>query len=599
MLAFERDAEDAQWQQEIAAGVRALFGRVDVLEATLGEFTESGLINELKQLVVELAQRTETMAPELETLRARIDGTASVAALQYGLSEIAERIEESDGRSDALAGRLDEVAAGLASAIDELRRASHAAGQDLAARIDSSVSAGAVDTLRASVDDLRATVAEIAQRPSVDEGLNARVAAIAEDVAGRADHASVAALAAELAELGRRSSSDPALSGRLDELTARVGELGERLELGAGGPAGDGEPDPRVDALIARVAELAARQTADAELGERMATADERIEALASGAGRAPGGPPRAGGARRGDGCTDRRAGSCACRAPAGQPCARGEADRDGATGWTPWLPSSPGRADAAGQAELSRLVAELAERPDGDPVVAERVHEIQARLEELAARPLADPALAARVEELAARLEEATTQPQAEIGADPRVDALQSTVADLTARIEVIGEMPTGEPVPADLEQRLAAAIHLSQSLTDQLHRATSSWDEAQRALEARIEWLAARMEADAPAAVVSAPAEGRSGKRRGGSADSDADVEKLRMAVERLMLDFADHRRAISATVPARDLDERVRKLAEQVDELNGAVTVSGNGAARRPPTAVVRSTASSRIR
>ncbi len=77
MLAFERNAEDAQWQQEIAAGVRALFGRVDVLEATLGEFTESGLINELRQLVVELAQRTETMAPELETLRARIDGTAS------------------------------------------------------------------------------------------------------------------------------------------------------------------------------------------------------------------------------------------------------------------------------------------------------------------------------------------------------------------------------------------------------------------------------------------------------------------------------------------------------------------------------------------
>ena len=56
--------------------------------------------------------------------------------------------------------------------------------------------------------------------------------------------------------------------------------------------------------------------------------------------------------------------------------------------------------------------------------------------------------------------------------------------------------------------------------------------------------------------------------------------------MAVERLMLDFADHRRAISAAAPARDLDERVRKLAEQVDELSGAVTVSGNGGGSAPP-------------
>ena len=336
MLAFERNAEDAQWQQEIASGVRALFGRVDVLEATLGEFTESGLINELKQLVVELAQRTETMGPELETLRARIDGTASVAALQYGLSEIAERIEDSDGRSEALSGRLDEIAAGLASAIDELRRASQAAGvahQDLVARVDSSVPAGAIDTLRASVDELRGTVTEIAQTPSVDAGLNARIDAIARDVAGRADHASVEALAAELAELGRRSSGDPALGGRLDELAARVEELGERLELGAGVPAGDGEPDPRVDALIARVAELAARQAADTGLGERMATADERIEALAAELGARPEGNPELETRLDEAASTDRRAGSCARRAATGPRRARGEADRHGASG--------------------------------------------------------------------------------------------------------------------------------------------------------------------------------------------------------------------------------------------------------------------------
>ena len=171
------------------------------------------------------------------------------------------------------------------------------------------------------------------------------------------------------------------------------------------------------------------------------------------------------------------------------------------------------GRADAAGQAELSRLVAELAERPDGDPAVAEHVQEIHrppgGGRREAARRPRRLPH-ASRSSRRSWRRR--PRRPPAETAADPRVDALQSTVADLAARLEALGELPAGEAVPADLDQRLAAAIHLSQSLTDQLHRATSSWDEAQRALEARIEWLAARVEADAPAPVVSAPAEGRS---------------------------------------------------------------------------------------
>ena len=68
--------------------------------------------------------------------------------------------------------------------------------------------------------------------------------------------------------------------------------------------------------------------------------------------------------------------------------------------------------------------------------------------------------------------------------------------------------------------------------------------------------------------------------------------------MAVERLMLDFADHRRAISATVPSRDLDERLRKLSDQVDELSGAVTRGQRrGGARTRRSG--QSTVSSRVR
>jgi hypothetical protein len=56
--------------------------------------------------------------------------------------------------------------------------------------------------------------------------------------------------------------------------------------------------------------------------------------------------------------------------------------------------------------------------------------------------------------------------------------------------------------------------------------------------------------------------------------------------MAVERLMLDFAEHRRALSAVVPSRDLEERIRKLSDQVEELSigmvpAASASGGNGA------------------
>ena len=124
MLAFERTAEDAQWQQEIATGVKALFSRVDVLEASLGQFSDrddAGYLGELRDAVVQLAQRVESVTPELESLRESVDGKVSGAALQYGLSELAERIddllpevERSEARSDAVIARLEEVATGLA-----------------------------------------------------------------------------------------------------------------------------------------------------------------------------------------------------------------------------------------------------------------------------------------------------------------------------------------------------------------------------------------------------------------------------------------------------------------------------------------------------
>ena len=589
MLAFERTAADAQWQQEIATGVRALFSRVDVLEATVGQVSDrddSTFLGELREAVVELARRVETVTPELESVRERVDGTASVAAVQHGLSELAGRIddvrldvERAEGRAEVVAGRVEEVTSSLAAAIDDLRRALQAsavAHGELAARLDGTASV-------ATIESLQAAVAELAQRPSADPALSARVEALATEVAGRADDTAVAALSAVVAELERRPSGDPALAGQLDELAARIEELGERIELGAGVPAGEGDPDPRVDALITRVAELAARPSADPALEARLAETAHRVEAVAAELAARPSADP----------ALEARLAETAHRveAVAAELAARPSADpalearlEETAHRVDAVAAELAGRADAAGQAELSRLVAELAERPSGDPHVVVRIDELAARLEEVAARPVADPAVVARIDELAARVEQGAAESDAGAVPDPRVDGLLGTVDELASRVAELAQQSPADP-GTDLDERLAAAGEASRSVAQRLSQAVSAWAEGHRGLEARIEWLAARVEAAvaAPPVVVTADASPGAG---GGVVD--ADVERLRMAVERLMLDFAEQRRALSAAVPGRDLDERVRKLSDQVDELTGFVAVSGGTGNGASPTA-----------
>ena len=225
MLAFERTATDAQWQQEIAAGVRALFSRVDVLEAAQGQLSDrhdAALSDDLRNAVVELAQRVEAVAPELETLRERVDGTASVAAVQYGLSEIAERIDDllpqvqrAETQADAVTERVEEVTAGLAAAIDELRRmlqSASASQHELEGRLQGTVSTETVGSLHTAIEEVRGAVIELARRPSADPDLPARLDALAAEVASRADDAGAGRAG------GRRGRAEQAAIGRSGRL---------------------------------------------------------------------------------------------------------------------------------------------------------------------------------------------------------------------------------------------------------------------------------------------------------------------------------------------------------------------------------------------
>ena len=340
----------------------------------------------------------------------------------------------------------------------------------------------------------------------------------------------------------------------IDELTTRVDELSERLELGAGVVAGDGEPDPRVDSLIARVAELAARPVVDPALEARLAETAARVGALAAELAARPVVDP----------ALESRLVETAHRVDA-------------------VAAELAGRADAAGQAELSRLVAELEERPAVDPALAEQLDGLAAQVRELAARPVADPDLAARVEELATRIELGAAQPAGEGEPDPRVDALLAKVggadgagrsdrrasrrrggARRPERSRGCGGRAVAQLWPASSRRRSRRGRRVGASSRPGSSGSQRAWRRS-CPHRPRLRLLSA------------------SGGKRGAAAD-DAEVERLRMAVERLMLDFAEHRRALSAAVPGRDLDNRVRTLTDQVAELNGLVlSVEGgsNGA------------------
>jgi hypothetical protein len=68
--------------------------------------------------------------------------------------------------------------------------------------------------------------------------------------------------------------------------------------------------------------------------------------------------------------------------------------------------------------------------------------------------------------------------------------------------------------------------------------------------------------------------------------------DVERLRMMVERLMHDFADHRRAVSSALSSREFTALLEELAARVDELQeGGVVAAPGGAGPAGGRAEVR--------
>jgi chromosome segregation ATPase len=233
----------------------------------------------LQEAVIELAQRVETAVPQ----EAVPDGR---------LTDLAERIEATVARTQrleatlaTLAESLDGVTGGVEEAFAVLQSGMAGLALDLA-RIDTTIAelqaepaVTPTDTtgLEQQVEELRAAVHQLAERPPADEDARRRADELAAEVQRLADDTGIESLREALGAVERRvdtlaeesgaASEIDAQRALLHELRATVSELQER-------PAGD----PALDARLARVEEDLAAAPRDVPAASDVAALADRLE---------------------------------------------------------------------------------------------------------------------------------------------------------------------------------------------------------------------------------------------------------------------------------------------------------------------------------
>ncbi len=259
---------------------------------------------------------------------------------------------------------------------------------------------------------------------------------------------------------------------------------------------------------------------------------------------------------------------------------------------------------------DLARRLEELDARPVGDPALAARLEElseevatlrddealirlgsdvetIRSRLEaddaslvelraaaaELAARPAGDPELAARLGTLAARVDELAAESSNTSG-DDRTEAhvqelgaavtslhgvLDAAVARMVARLEALETAVPPEPVEGPA--------------------ADAAWAAEAAKLAERLDALSARLDEGAPgsSAAVPAPAPRPATGPAGSGDETEQELERLRMAIERMSLHLGEQERAIAEVMRSRGVSQRLDELEARIDD----VAAGGAGA------------------
>lgn len=400
--------------------IEELRSQIDQLAAAMERESDATPLVEIRVRLDELAasiEREPDSAP-LAELRARVDYLSAfmerapdvtlLDALRSRVDELAVAVERGPDMSsvDGLSFRVGE----LTSAVE--RASDPTPVNELRARVDDLAALAAQRPDTAPLDDIRARVEELAvavERAEVVGALEARV--------DEMEHRLATATPAEVLrnEMRRvaestvveRESLEQALFARVEEITATIPredellELRSRLDEVAARPTEDRALQVRVDDVTARLDDLGAVAGTIADLRESLeGLAEVRVaDALATGA---------------------RLAGLEAAVASVAGLEARirdGDDLADRSRLLAARLDGTESRLVAVGELEesVSALTAELKRRPDAD-ALAEAVAGLRAEIEVLADRPtIADPG--ERLLELSRRIDRATRDGQDRIG--------------------------------------------------------------------------------------------------------------------------------------------------------------------------------------
>ncbi len=297
---FELDAPEqlALLGERIAALEQGLVGLAIPEEAAAAAEGTRAEVATLRAELTELGSRLEGAASaegiqtvladvsgELDALVVRVNDLArsleALAARPVGDDSVAERLDVLSRRVDAVA-----VAAEAASGVDGLQSAL----EGLGTRLDAV--AGVADELArtdALLEELRADVTALVERPVGDPSLEGRVAELAERVGEKVGagelEAAISDLRAAITDLASRAEEvrgeGAGATARLTDLETRIDELDQASAAGA-------------DELRASLGELRDSIEAlptpepDTELAGRLEALAGRVEALAEASGSAP-----------------------------------------------------------------------------------------------------------------------------------------------------------------------------------------------------------------------------------------------------------------------------------------------------------------------
>jgi hypothetical protein len=607
-----------------------LAGEIDALSSRVDRAAERTSVDDIRSTLHEmtvrpvtdpaLAAQIDMLARRLEELRettaSRADADA-LQALRSALDELTERVTQSS--DSTMLDELQATVAALASrphadpAVAERLEGLAAHIDQLAARLDETAGALGARADAASLDELRATVTELAGRPEADPALAERLEELTGRIEALAGSDALETVRHAVEEIAGRPTADPALTARIDELAARVDEtvaaLGGRAEQSALAPLQEAldELNARVGSLVdddalasirSAVDEVAARPPVAPELLDQLSELAARVELLSA------------------DTAASDDEAVLALRAKIDDLAGRSTADPE----LERRLDNVVGRLDA-----LHARVEEVASRLESTRDEG-TLEELRAAVQDLGDRPAGDPQLAGTIDSIAVRVDELTTAladtadqatkddiaaVKAELDA---VAASLTLVDDLAERIKRVEEtVPAKEASAPDLAETLRAElgsqIEALASRTDGLAVETAgavgALESERVALEARIDALAtelAEARLQAPPALPAAepakaaatePAKTATSKTKSkpdepAAAGVESELERLRMAVERINMHLSERERAIADMLRSRSSDAKVEELAARLADLEqGGGGAGGNGSSAKTGT------------